>query len=153
MSQLKQVAAAARALRMTSVVDYDFPEMMHNLDRALRGFEALPLLPKVVCLCGSTRFKEAFQQANLRETIAGNIVLTVGCMTHSDSELNDIITPEIKVKLDELHKRKIDLADEVLILNVGGYVGESTYSELGYARLTNKTIRWLEEPSNELRRL
>lgn len=72
--------------------------------------------PIVVCLCGSTRFSEEFAAANLRETLAGNIVLTVGCMTHSDAELQ--ITPEQKTKLDELHKRKIDMADEILVLNV-----------------------------------
>lgn len=72
--------------------------------------------PKIVCLCGSTRFGAAFAKANLDETLAGNIVLTVGCMTHSDTELK--ITPEQKLALDELHKRKIDLSDEVLVLNV-----------------------------------
>jgi cell division protein FtsB len=57
------------------------------------------------------------------------------------------ITPEDKQRLDELHKRKIDLADEVLILNVGGYIGESTKSELEYARANGKTIRFLEPDS------
>lgn len=70
-------------------------------------------------------FSEAFQKANLTETLVGKIVLTVGCMTQSDEDLKELITPDIKEKLDELHLRKIDLADEVLILNVGGYVGES----------------------------
>jgi hypothetical protein len=55
------------------------------------------------------------------------------------------IDPELKVRLDELHKRKIDLADEVLILNVGGYLGESTRSELAYARYLGKPVRFLED--------
>lgn len=73
--------------------------------------------PRVICLCGSTRFSEAFQAANLRETLEGNIVLTIGCDTKSDAALG--LPPDTKARLDELHLRKIDLADEVLILNVG----------------------------------
>jgi len=89
---------------------------------------------------------EAFQQANLRETIAGRIVLSIGCNTKSDLDLMALggLTPEAKAQLDELHKRKIDLADEVLILNVGGYIGDSTRSELEYAVLHGKAIRFLE---------
>lgn len=107
--------------------------------------------PTIVCLCGSTRFMEAFQQANLRETIAGRIVLSIGCNTKSDSDLMALgeLTPEAKAQLDELHKRKIDLADEVLVLNVGGYVGTSTRSEIEYAREHGKPLRWLEEPIPE----
>lgn len=74
------------------------------------------LRPKIVCLCGSTRFGEAFAKANLDETLKGNIVLTVGCMTHSDEQLS--IDAPTKLALDELHKHKIDLCDEVLVLNV-----------------------------------
>ena len=93
-------------------------------------------------MCGSTRFSEVFRQANLRETLAGKIVLSVGCDTKSDDGLG--LTAEDKARLDELHLRKIDLADEVLILNVGGYVGESTRRELAYAQGHGKLIRWLE---------
>lgn len=104
--------------------------------------------PKIVCLCGSTRFSDAFEKANLTETLAGKIVLTVGCMTHSDEQLKAVITSEKKIELDELHKRKIDLADEVLILNVGGYIGQSTLSELEYAIKHMKIVRFLEEPTD-----
>lgn len=104
----------------------------------------LSLKPKIVCLCGSTKFSKAFRDAMLNETLNGHIVLTVGCMTHSDEDLKQIITPEVKFKLDELHKRKIDLCDEVFVLNVGGYIGESTSSEINYARLNHKPIRYLE---------
>jgi hypothetical protein len=102
-------------------------------------------VPRVVCLCGSTRFSEAFRTMNLRETLAGNIVLTVGCDTKSDSALfTGPMAAEIKDSLDTLHKRKIDLADEILVLNVGGYVGDSTRSEIDYARRTGKAVRYLE---------
>jgi hypothetical protein len=98
--------------------------------------------PRIICLCGSTRFLQAFQDANLQQTLNGHIVLTVGCDTKSDAML--VLTSEQKAMLDELHKRKIDLADEVLILNIGGYIGSSTASEIAYARTHNKHIRWLE---------
>ncbi len=84
--------------------------------------------PIVVCLCGSTRFHETFDEINMLLTLQGKIVLSIGCHTSSDGELN--VSDEMKKALDELHKRKIDLCDEVFILNVGGYVGESTRSEI-----------------------
>jgi hypothetical protein len=107
-----------------------------------------PEKPKIICLCGSTRFSEAFQKAQFDLTMDGVIVLTIGCNMKSDTELfknySEQELKDIKTRLDELHKRKIDLADEVLILNVGGYIGESTKGELEYARQHGKTIRFLE---------
>lgn len=105
-------------------------------------------VPRIVCLCGSTRFKEEFIAANFRETMAGRIVLTVGWFAHADAAVY-VPTPAEKRRLDELHKRKIDLADEVLILNVGGYIGESTASELAYAQARGKRVRYLESPTGE----
>lgn len=99
--------------------------------------------PIVVCLCGSTKFKKEFIEANFRETMAGKIVLTVGFFGHADSHIYTPTEAE-KAALDELHLRKIDLADEVLILNVGGYIGESTKRELNYAVNTMKKVRFLE---------
>lgn len=105
--------------------------------------------PTVVCLCGSTRFGEAFQKANFDETIAGRIVLSIGCNLKSDDQLFEDLTIEeknlIKRNLDDLHKRKIDMADEILVLNVGGYIGESTKSEIHYAKTHGKRIRFLEQ--------
>jgi len=97
--------------------------------------------PKIVCLCGSTRFGEAFRDAMREETLANKIVLSVGLLGHAEGL--DMDGP-IKAMLDELHKRKIDLADEVLILNVGGYIGSSTRSELDYATAAGKPVRFLE---------
>lgn len=103
--------------------------------------------PIVVCLCGSTRFGEAFRKANLRETLAGKIVLSVGCDIHSDAELIELgeMLESTKAMLDALHLKKIDMADEVLILNVGGYIGESTGRELEYATRHGKRVRFLED--------
>jgi hypothetical protein len=106
-----------------------------------------PARPRIVCLCGSTRFYEAFRKANFEETVAGRIILTVGCDFKSDDDLFAHMPWEQKItlksRLDELHLRKIDLADEVLILNVGGYIGESTAREIAYARSARKPVRFL----------
>ena len=104
--------------------------------------------PTIVCLCGSTRFGDAFQDANLKETLEGKIVLSIGCNMKSDSEIFGHLPAdelqEIKTRLDDLHSRKIEMADEVLILNVDGYIGESTSRELTYARELGKAVRFLE---------
>lgn len=108
---------------------------------------------KIVCLCGSTRFEETFAEANLRETLAGNIVLSIGTNLRSDAELFGHLPPEslreLKQQLDELHFRKIELSDEVLILDVGGYIGESTSRELHYAKSLGKPIRFWSEPNGK----
>lgn len=98
--------------------------------------------PLIVVLCGSCRFKEAYIQAQQEETLSGKIVLSVGMFMPQEQQT---LNPEVKVMLDNLHMRKIDLADEVLILNVGGYIGTSTRNELEYARRLHKPIRFLEE--------
>jgi hypothetical protein len=109
----------------------------------------------VVTLCGSTKFKDEFVSAGLRETLDGKIVLTIGCNMRTDIEIFGNLSPEefdtTKKKLDELHKRKIDLSDEILILNVGGYIGDSTRSEWQYAIKHGKKVRWLEPDKAELK--
>ena len=102
--------------------------------------------PTIVCLCGSTRFANEFMQAQFNETIEGKIVLTPARFPHKPDGSWDRmqVTDEQKVALDELHLRKIDLADEVFVVNVGGYIGDSTRREIQYALANNKLIRWLE---------
>ena len=105
---------------------------------------------KVITLCGSTRFKDEFIDAQKRLTLQGNIVISVGLFGHSgDSEvwenMDEGTLTETKAMLDDIHKRKIDMADEIYVINVGGYIGTSTKSEIEYARLLGKTIRYLEE--------
>lgn len=100
--------------------------------------------PRIVCLCGSTKFKQAFIEANFKETMAGRIVLSVGWFSHTDGNIYQP-TPEEKLALDELHKRKIDLCDEVYVLDVDGYIGDSTRSEIRYAHATGKPIRFLSK--------
>jgi hypothetical protein len=105
--------------------------------------------PVIVCLCGSTRFKEQFTDCQLSETIAGRIVLTIGCNMKSDQQIFGHLEPKelraIKARLDVLHFAKIDLADEILVLNVNRYIGESTEREIEYAAMRGKKIRYIEE--------
>jgi hypothetical protein len=101
--------------------------------------------PKIICLCGSTRFIDKFHEINLVETLKGNIVLSVGAIARTaDGHLNPMVTDDVKTKLDVLHFRKIDLADEVLILNVSGYIGDSTRREIAYAHSIGVGVRYLE---------
>ena len=106
---------------------------------------------KVITLCGSTRFKDAFMEAQKRLTLEGNIVISVGLFGHSgDNEvwenMDEGTLTRTKEMLDDMHKRKIDMADEIYVINVGGYIGSSTRSEIAYAEASGKPVRWLEAP-------
>jgi hypothetical protein len=97
---------------------------------------------KIITLCGSTKFRDEFIAEQKRLTLEGNIVISVGLFGHSgDSEVWSESTKEM---LDDMHKRKIDLADEIFVINVGGYIGSSTRSEIEYAITMNKTVNYLE---------
>lgn len=102
--------------------------------------------PEVVCLCGGTRFYDEFQRANYRLTMAGKIVLTVGFYPHNAQVHGEGVgaTSDEKVALDELHKRKIDLAHRVFVLNVDGYIGDSTRGEIAYAERHGVPVEYLE---------
>lgn len=116
---------------------------------------ARPDRPTIVCLCGSTRFWRTFQAAGLRETLAGRIVLSIGAASGTDDGhfggLPRAEYDRVKARLDDLHLRKVEVADEVLILDCPGpdgrpYVGESTARELAHARALGKRVRfWSEE--------
>ena len=104
---------------------------------------------KVITLCGSTRFKDAFIEAQKKLTLDGNIVISVGLFGHSgDKEvwesMDEGTLTKTKEMLDDMHKRKIDMADEIFVINVGGYIGDSTRSEIEYAKEHGKTISYLE---------
>lgn len=101
--------------------------------------------PKIVCLCGSTRFVDIYNEYRKIFTLKGYIVLSIEIVTtQTQKDDPQYSNPELKHMLDELHKRKIDLADEVFIINKGGYIGESTHSEIEYAKVHNKIITYLE---------
>lgn len=106
--------------------------------------------PKIVCLCGSTRFTEEFKEAAKAETLSGNIVLTVHLSTKPESEMyysslasfEEKELDQIREGLDQLHFKKINIADEILVINVDGYIGESTQREIQYAKSLGKSIRY-----------
>lgn len=100
---------------------------------------------KVATLCGSTRFKDAFMEAQKRLTLKGNIVISVGLFGHSGDDevwdgMDEGTLSKTKEMLDDMHKRKIDMADEIYVINVGGYIGDSTRSEIEYATMTGKAV-------------
>ena len=105
-----------------------------------------PTKPTVICLCGSSKFKDQINAVNAKLSLAGNLVISLGLFGHTDLPDLDWTTgsSEVKIMLDELHKRKIDLADEIYVVNVGGYIGESTRSEIAYAMAHGKVIKYLE---------
>lgn len=96
----------------------------------------------VITLCGSTRFKVQFLEVQKRLTLEGNIVISVGLFGHSGDD--EVWTEGTKEMLDDMHKRKIDMADAIYVINVGGYIGESTRSEIEYAKRNGKEVRYLE---------
>lgn len=98
---------------------------------------------KIITLCGSTRFKEQYLEAQKRLTLEGNIVISVGLFGHSGDD--EVWAEGTKAMLDDMHKRKIDLADEIFVVNVGGYIGESTRSEIEYAKSQGKDVKYLEQ--------
>lgn len=97
---------------------------------------------KVITLCGSTKFKEQFLEVQKQLTLKGYIVISVGLFGHSGD--NEVWKPGTKEMLDDMHKRKIDMADEIFVINVNRYIGESTKSEIAYAEETGKKVNYLE---------
>ena len=108
---------------------------------------------KVITLCGSTRFKDEFLRTQKELTLQGNIVISVGLFGHAgDSEvwenMDEGTLTKTKEMLDDMHKRKIDMADEIFVINVGGYIGDSTKSDIEYAKEHDKIVRYLENNLN-----
>jgi hypothetical protein len=95
-----------------------------------------------ITLCGSTRFKKAFAEWNARLTLEGNVVYSVAMWSHG-ARIDP--TEEQKKLLDEVHLAKIDNSDEVFVLDVGGYIGESTRREIAHAEKTGKAVRYLSK--------
>jgi len=97
---------------------------------------------KVITLCGSTKFKNEYIKQQKRLTLEGNIVISVGLFGHSGDK--EALSEETKIMLDDMHLRKIDLADEIFVINKNGYIGNSTRKEIRYALKTNKIVNYLE---------
>jgi len=142
---MREFLNLANEFRGCPIVDDEFPLHRDRFDLALDYLTKN--MPKIICLCGSTRFWTTFRNEGLRLTLEGAIVLSIGICdpismahAHPDSAAGYFI----KQRLDILHKRKIDLADEILVLNVGGYIDDSTRSEILYARAAGKQVIFLE---------
>lgn len=108
---------------------------------------------KVITLCGSTKFKDEFMKVEKKLTLDGNIVISVGLFGHSGDQevwdgMDEGTLSKTKKMLDDMHKRKIDMADEIFVINVGGYIGESTKSEIEYAKRHNKKVNYLDNYIN-----
>ena len=102
---------------------------------------------KVITLCGSTRFKEQFVEVQKRLTLEGNIVISVGLFGHSGD--NEVWNEGTKVMLDRMHLAKIDLADEIFVINVDNYIGDSTRNEIAYAKSKGKRVNFLPKPEKD----
>jgi len=95
-----------------------------------------------ITLCGSTKFKQEFDALNKQLSLEGHVVYSVAFFAHAD---NITLTKEQKEKLDEVHKAKISNSDAILVINVNGYIGESTKSEIDYAKENGKAIKYLSD--------
>lgn len=102
----------------------------------------MPRLYNIITLCGSTRFKEDFERVEKELTLKGNIVITVGLFGHSGDD--EVWLPGVKELMDDMHKRKILMADEIYVVNKNGYIGESTRSEIEFAQNNGKKITYME---------
>ncbi|MFD2332803.1 hypothetical protein ACFSR7_26395 [Cohnella sp. GCM10020058] len=98
---------------------------------------------KIVTLCGSTRFKPEFERINAELTLKGNVVISIGVFVHASGPA---VSEAQKQLLDHIHLQKIDMADEIFVVNPGGYIGESTRSEIEYATRTGVPVRYLVPP-------
>ena len=117
------------------------PKSKIRYPKSLVSFGTMNGKYKIITLCGSTKFKDEFIAEQKRLTLEGNIVISVGLFGHSGDE--DVWLEKTKMMLDDMHKRKIDLADEIFVINVGGYIGSSTRGEIEYALKTGKTVRYM----------
>lgn len=122
-----------------------YPQLLTPEEKLTDAKERLAI-PPIVAICGSTRFMPEMAEADLRETAAGRIVVKPGCDMKSPHPLwaNPAEAEALKARLDDLHRAKIRLADEVLVVNPGSYIGSSTVREVAYARQLGKPVRWLE---------
>lgn len=100
----------------------------------------------VITICGSTRFKDEIIEVAQTLTMDNHIVL-VPCVFHHADEIE--LTEEQKIRLDNLHKQKINMSDAIFVVNKDGYIGASTYGEIDWAQRMKKEVYFLENPNPE----
>ncbi len=98
----------------------------------------------IITICGSTRFKKEIMDAAHDLTLQGHIVLAPFVFHHDEAD--STLSTEEKIRLDNLHKEKINMSDAIFVVNVDNYIGESTYSEVDWAQRMKKKIFFLVEP-------
>jgi hypothetical protein len=100
----------------------------------------------VITLCGSTKFKQEYLNVNKWLTLQGNVVISVSLFGQSD---NEPISLSEKILLDEIHKAKIDLANEIFVIDVNHYIGMSTQNEINYAYSNGKKVRFFTKEKDD----
>lgn len=105
-------------------------------------YKDIPEKPLIVCLCGSLRFVDTWKRVYREQSLMGRIVLSVSVLVQDGD--TPVMDPALKPMLDELHLRRIDISDRILVINVNGYIGDSTRREIRYAFALNKEVRFLE---------
>jgi len=149
---LLQVAAKNDLLSPIASLQQMMEAKANINDQRLHSGQRKPDRPKVVTLCGSTKFKEEFLEAQRYWGMEhGCVVLTITAFTHSDGGgvPEDVLGEDLKSRLDALHLRKIDMSDFIYVVSRGGYIGNSTFKEITYALSQGKEVRWLEEMTKE----
>jgi len=118
-----------------------YPQLLTPEEKLADAKERLQI-PTIICICGSTRFMDAMADADRELTAAGHIVVKPGCNMKDPHPLwaTEELAEPLKARLDDLHRAKIRLADEVLV--VGDYIGSSTRAEIAYARELGKPVRF-----------
>ena len=135
-------SAAARSSFVYAILSEAWNTPYYELFRILANHHEKEQRFRIITLCGSTKFKDLFLEVQKRLTLEGNIVISVGLFGHSGDD--EVWSPGTKEMLDEMHKRKIDMANEIFVINKGGYIGESTRSEIEYAKTHGIIVRYLE---------
>ncbi|OLZ72604.1 hypothetical protein AVW11_03865 [Streptomyces amritsarensis] len=118
-----------------------YPELRTPEEKLADAKERLAI-PRIVCICGSTRFMALMAEAAWRETTEGKIVVKPEVDMKGAHPLwaDPAEAESLKTVLDELHRAKLRLADEVLV--VGPYIGDSTRAEIHYARRLGRSVRF-----------
>ena len=131
-----------KGIILIEYISNDYLDVLKLVPTYLITKNMLPVVPPVICLCGSTRFKKAFQEWNARLTLNGNVVYSVAMWNHSKRVEP---SPSEKITLDKVHKLKIYLSDSIFVLDVDGYIGESTKSEIEYDKSLGKNVTYLSQ--------
>lgn len=126
-----------------NLIEYGTPsDKLTEKEMYRRGYVNRP----IITLCGSSKFKQTFHEIEAKLCLEGNIVLSMNLFGHADNL--DVFKPKTKSMLDDIHRQKIIMSDKIFVINVGGYIGESTKSEIEFAKRYNIAVEYLEDPES-----